>query len=326
MTMLTNQHLQTSRIAMKKRNISLSQFTSKLSDIPIPKGVRRWRQGAIAGGTLASGVAVTALALVYWQRHKRSKSYSYATSTFDTLEVGAGVQIQINFATVSHASLRVSYPNALRRRVKVRMSNKTLSISRLPYRNRWVQGDVFAELTLPSISQLRVVGDAKVAATGCNKLETPFDLLQIGGQVEGLTIDAHYAEVQLRGNAKADLYLSCDQSFIGYSGSPEIRTVLQSEGHTHITATGSGRATLLGQTKELSLTASDRSVVEADSLTVEGADALLSDSAECHLHVTDRLSYTLCNDSKLGLTQQPKRIVKAEVLDSATLETLDGKR
>ena len=326
MTMLTNQHLQTSRIAMKKRNISLSQFTSKLSDIPIPKGVRRWRQGAIAGGTLASGVAVTALALVYWQRHKRCKSYSYATSTFDTLEVGAGVQIQINFATVSHASLRVSYPNALRRRVKVRMSNKTLSISRLPYHNRWVQGDVFAELTLPSISQLRVVGDAKVVATGCNKLETPFDLLQIGGQVEGLTIDAHYAEVQLRGNAKADLYLSCDQSFIGYSGSPEIRTVLQSEGHTHITATGSGRATLLGQTKELSLTASDRSVVEADSLTVEGADALLSDSAECHLHVTDRLSYTLCNDSKLGLTQQPKRIVKAEVLDSATLETLDGKR
>ena len=84
--------------------------------------------------------------------------------------------------------------------------------------------------------QMCIRDSAKVVATGCNKLETPFDLLQIGGQVEGLTIDAHYAEVQLRGNAKADLYLSCDQSFIGYSGSPEIRTVLQSEGHPHISA------------------------------------------------------------------------------------------
>jgi len=240
--------------------------------------------------------------------------------------VGTGVQLQIKFDTVSHASLRVSYPNALRRRVKVRVADNTLSIRRLPYRNRWVPGEVFAELTLPSISQLRVVGDAKVVATGCNKLDTPFDLLQIGGQVEGLTIDAHYAEVQLRGNAKADLYLSCDQSFISYSGSPVVRAVLQSEGQAHITATGSGSATLLGQTKELALTASDRSVVRADTLTVEAANALLSDSAECYLQVTDRLSYTLCNDSKLGLTQQPKRIVKAEVLDSATLETLDGKR
>ena len=240
--------------------------------------------------------------------------------------MGTGVQLQIKFDTVSHASLRVSYPNALRRRVKVRIADKTLSIRRLPYRNRWVPGEVFAELTLPSINQLRVVGDAKVVATGCNKLDTPFDLLQIGGQVEGLTIDAHYAEVQLRGNAKADLYLSCDQSFISYSGSPEVRAVLQSEGQAHITATGSGSATLLGQTKELTLTASDRSVVRADTLTVEAANALLSDSAECYLQVTDRLSYTLCNDSKLGLIQQPKRIVKAEVLDSATLETLDGKR
>ena len=67
-------------------------------------------------------------------------------------------------------------------------------------------------------------------------------------------------------------------------------------------------------------------MVRADTLTVEAANALLSDSAECYLQVTDRLSYTLCNDSKLGLIQQPKRIVKAEVLDSATLETLDGKR
>ena len=205
MAILANQHLQTSSISMKKRNISLSQFTPKLSDIPIPERLRRWRQGAVAGGTLASGVAVTALALVYWQRHKRSKSYSYATRTFDTLEVGTGVQLQIKFDTVSHASLRVSYPNALRRRVKVRIADKTLSIRRLPYRNRWVPGEVFAELTLPSINQLRVVGDAKVVATGCNKLDTPFDLLQIGGQVEGLTIDAHYAEVQPRGNAKADL-------------------------------------------------------------------------------------------------------------------------
>lgn len=294
--------------------------------MPVPKGVRRLRQGAIAGGVVASGVAASALALLYWLRHKRSKSYSYTTRTFDTLEIGAGVQIRINFDTVSHASLRVSYPNALRRCVKVRMSNKTLSISRLPYRNRWVRGEVFAELTLPSVSQLRVVGDAKVVATGCNKPETSFDLLQIGGQVEGLTVDAHYAEVQLRGNAKADLYLSCDQTFIGYSGSPEIRTVLQSDGETHITATGSGRATLLGRTKTLSLTASDRSVVEANTLSVETADALLSDSAECQLHVTDQLSYTLCNESKLGLIQPPKRIAKAEVLDSATLETLDGKR
>ena len=180
---------------MKKRNISHARLTPKLSDIPISKGLRRWRQGVIAGSTLASGVAVTALALVYWQRHRRSKSYSYATRTFDTLEVGTGVQLQIKFDTVSHASLRVSYPNALRRRVKVRVADNTLSIRRLPYRNRWVPGEVFAELTLPSISQLRVVGDAKVVATGCNKLDTPFDLLQIGGQVEGLTIDAHYAEV-----------------------------------------------------------------------------------------------------------------------------------
>ena len=78
--------------------------------------------------------------------------------------------------------------------------------------------------------------------------ETSFDLLQIGGQVEGLTIEANYAEMQLRGSAKANLYLSCKQSFIGYSGSPEIRAVLQSDGETHITATGSGRATLLGRT------------------------------------------------------------------------------
>ena len=311
---------------MKKRNISHARLTPKLSDIPISKGLRRWRQGVIAGSTLASGVAVTALALVYWQRHRRSKSYSYATRTFDTLEVGAGIQLHIKFDTISHASLRVSYPNALRHRVKVRVADKTLSIRRLPYRNRWVPGEVFAEFTLPSISQLRVVGDAKVVATGCNKLDTPFDLLQIGGQLEGLTNDAHYADVQLRGNAKADLYLSCDQSFISYSGSPVVRAVLQSEGQAHITATGSGSATLLGQTKELSLTASDRSVVRADTLTVETANALLSDSAECYLQVTDRLSYTLCNDSKLGLTQQPKRIVKADVLDSATLETLDGKR
>ena len=311
---------------MKKRNISHARFTPKFTDIPIPEGLRRWRQGAITGGTIASGMAVTALAILYWQRHKRSKSYSYATRTFDTLEVGAGVQLHIKFDTTSHASLRVSYPNALRRRVKVRVADNTLSIRCLPYRSHWVQGEVFAELTLPSLSQLRVVGDAKVVATGCNKLETPFDLLQIGGQVEGLTIDAHYAEVQLRGNAKANLYLSCDQSFVSYSGSPIIRTVLQSEGHAHITATGSGRATLLGQTKELSLTASDRSVMQADTLTVEEADVLLSDSAECYLHVTDRLSYTLCNESKLGLTQQPKHIVKDEVLDSATLETLDGKR
>ncbi len=236
------------------------------------------------------------------------------------------MQIQINFDTVSHASLRVSYPNALRHRVKVRMSNKTLSISRLPYHNRWVPREVFAELTLPSISQLRVVGDAKVVATGCNKPETSFDLLQIGGQVEGLTIEANYAEMQLRGSAKANLYLSCKQSFIGYSGSPEIRAVLQSDGETHITATGSGRATLLGRTKTLSLTASDRSVVEANTLSVETADALLSDSAECQLHVTDQIAYTLCNESKLGLIQPPKRIAKAEVLDSATLETLDEKR
>lgn len=311
---------------MKKRNIPLSHLSDKLSDIPVPKGVRRLRQGAIASGVVASGVAASALAVIYWLRHKRSKSYSYATRSFDTLEVGAGVQIRINFDTVSHASLRVSYPNALRRRVKVRMNNKTLSISRLPYRNRWVRGEVFAELTLPSISQLRVVGDAKVVVTGCNKPETSFDLLQIGGQVEGLTIDAHYAEVQLRGSAKADLYLSCDQTFIGYSGSPEIRAVLQSDGETHITATGSGRATLLGRTKTLSLTASDRSVVEANTLSVETADALLSDSAECQLHVIDQISYTLCNESKLGLIQPPKRIAKAEVLDSATLETLDGKR
>lgn len=311
---------------MKKRDISHARLTPKLSDIPIPEGLRRWRQGAIAGGTLASGVAVTALALLYWSRHRHSKSYNYATRTFDTLEVGTGIQLKIKFDTVSHATLRVSYSNALRRRVKVRVADNTLSIRRLPYRNRWIPGEVFAELTLPSISQLRVVGDAKIVATGCNKLDTPFDLLQIGGQVEGLTIDAHYAEVQLRGNAKTDLYLSCDQSFISYSGSPEVRAVLQSDGETHITATGSGSATLLGQTNELSLTASDRSVVRADTLTVEVADALLSDSAECYLQVTDRLSYTLCNDSKLGLTQQPKRIVKAEVLDSATLETLDGKR
>ena len=311
---------------MKQRNISLSHLSDRLSDIPVPVSVRRWRQGAIAGGVLASGVAVSALALLYWLRRLRSKSYSYDTNSFDTLEIGAGVQIQINFDTVSHASLRVSYPNALRHRVKVRMSNKTLSISRLPYHNRWVPREVFAELTLPSISQLRVVGDAKVVATGCNKPETSFDLLQIGGQVEGLTIEANYAEMQLRGSAKANLYISCKQSFIGYSGSPEIRAVLQSEGHTHITATGSGRATLLGRTKALSLTASDRSVVEANTLSVETADALLSDSAECQLHVIDQISYTLCNESKLGLTQPPKRIAKAEVLDSATLETLDGKR
>lgn len=311
---------------MKKRNISHARFTPKLTDIPIPEGLRRWRQGVIAGGTLASGMAVTALAFLYWQRHRRSRSYSYATRTFNTLEVGAGIQLHIKFDTVSHASLRVSYPNALRRRVKVRMADNTLSIRRLPYRSHWVQGEVFAELTLPSLSQLRVVGDAKVVATGCNKLDTPFDLLQIGGQVEGLTVDAHYAEVQLRGNAKADLYLSCDQTFVSYSGSPVIRAVLQSEGHAHITAAGSGSATLLGHAKGLSLTASDRSIVRADTLTIEEADALLSDSAECYLHVTDRLSYTLCNESKLGLTQQPKRILQAEVLDSATLETLDGKR
>lgn len=311
---------------MKKRNISHARFTPKLTDIPIPEGLRRWRQGVIAGGTLASGMAVTALALLYWQRHRRSRSYSYATRTFNTLEVGAGIQLHIKFDTVSHASLRVSYSNALRRRVKVRIADNTLSIRRLPYRSHWVQGEVFAELTLPSLSQLRVVGDAKVVATGCNKLDTPFDLLQIGGQVEGLTVDAHYAEVQLRGNAKADLYLSCDQTFVSYSGSPVIRAVLQSEGYAHITAAGSGSATLLGHAKGLSLTASDRSIVRADTLTIEEADALLSDSAECYLYVTDRLSYTLCNESKLGLTQQPKRILQAEVLDSATLETLDGKR
>lgn len=311
---------------MKKRNISHARFTPKLTDIAIPEGLRRWRQGVIAGGTLASGMAVTALALLYWQRHRRSRSYSYATRTFNTLEVGAGIQLHIKFDTVSHASLRVSYSNALRRRVKVRIADNTLSIRRLPYRSHWVQGEVFAELTLPSLSQLRVVGDAKVVATGCNKLDTPFDLLQIGGQVEGLTVDAHYAEVQLRGNAKADLYLSCDQTFVSYSGSPVIRAVLQSEGRAHITAAGSGSATLLGHAKGLSLTASDRSIVRADTLTIEEADALLSDSAECYLYVTDRLSYTLCNESKLGLTQQPKRILQAEVLDSATLETLDGKR
>ena len=45
-----------------------------------------------------------------------------------------------------------------------------------------------------AVSYTHLVGDAKVVATGCNKLDTPFDLLQIGGQVEGLTIDAHYAE------------------------------------------------------------------------------------------------------------------------------------
>ena len=311
---------------MKERNISHARFTPKLTDIPIPEGLRRWRQGVIAGGTLASGMAVTALALLYWQRHRRSRSYSYATRTFNTLEVGAGIQLHIKFDTVSHASLRVSYSNALRRRVKVRIADNTLSIRRLPYRSHWVQGEAFAELTLPSLSQLRVVGDAKVVATGCNKLDTPFDLLQIGGQVEGLTVDAHYAEVQLRGNATADLYLSCDQTFVSYSGSPVIRAGLQSEGRAHITAAGSGSATLLGHAKGLSLTASDRSIVRADTLTIEEADALLSDNAECYLYVTDRLSYTLCNESKLGLTQQPKRILQAEVLDSATLETLDGKR
>lgn len=311
---------------MKKQNPSPTRLTTKLSDIPITEGVRRWRQGIIIGGAIASGVTVTALAFLRWQRHHRTKKYSYATKSFDTLEVGAGIELQIHFDTVSHASLRVSYPNALRRRVKVRMDNKKLSICRLPYRNRWVQGTVIAELTLPFISQIRVIGDAKVVASGCNKVETPFDLLQIGGQIEGLTVDAPYIEVQLRGNAKAGLYLKSGQTFIGYSGSPEVRTVLQSEGQAHVTATGSGHATLLGYTKRLDLTASDRSVVKANTLTVDEADALLSDSAECHLSVADSLSYTLCNESKLLLTHQPKQILQAEIHDAATLGMLDGKR
>ncbi len=312
--------------SMKKLNTPLTPITTRQYDIPLPEGVRRWRRGIIAGSAIASGVAATGLALLYWKRHRRSKSFSYAMSTIDTLDVGSGVKLRIRFETVSHASLKISYPRALKRRVKVRVANQTLSINRLPCRNRWVSGPVLAELTLPYISRIRVVGDAQVIATGQNKLDGHFELLQIGGQIEGLTVDASSVECQIRGNAKSNLYIISDQTFMGYSGSPEMRVVLQSQGQAHLTATGSGQILLLGHTQHLSLTASDRSVVQAETLTATEADVLLADSATSQLSVADKLSYTLCNESKLLLAHQPKQILQAEILDAATLEILDKRR
>ncbi len=314
------------KTSMNKHDISLPHFSATIGEISLYESIHRWGRGILIGGTIASVVAANTLALLHWLRRKRTKSYRYATKSLTALEIGSGVELHIRFDATAYTSLKVTYPNALKHRVRVRAAGNTLSIHRLPYRNRWVDDRVVAELTLASISQLQMVGDANVTATGCNKLDTPFDLLQIGGQIKSLTVEAPHIEMQLRGNAKTDLCLVSDQIAIGYSGAPELRAILQSEGQSHVTATGSGRTLLLGHSNQLSLYASDHSVIQARAMTVTQATLLLSDQSYCQLNVTDKLSYTLSGNSKLLLSRHPKQLLQAEVHDSATLEILDSKR